>query len=88
MKWTRKKPSEPGWYWFHGRFEMEWCSKVTERPMIVIVDDEDQVYGVASGSPVTRLGGLWYGPIEPPPLPDGADKVIGCEMQPEYDVLS
>jgi len=56
--------------------------------MIVIVDDEDQVYGVASGSPVTRLGGLWYGPIEPPPLPDGADKVIGCEMQPEYDVLS
>jgi hypothetical protein len=56
MEWTTTKPTEPGWYWWRGRPNIEPdIHKVSAR------DIEDQADGLYSFPP-----GEWSGPIDPP----------------------
>ena len=64
MEWTRKRPKEPGAYW-HLYAE--------QRPhMWILVYNKDgslcHLRHDNRMTPLRHLGGLWYGPLEPPSL--------------------
>ena len=79
MQWTTDKPSKPGWYW-HSK--CGWSGRENEGPVCVKVEDEF-LSGNLKAYPAfmdyseslddkDTFPGLWYGPIEPPPLPPNA----------------
>lgn len=68
LKWTKRKPSKPGWYW-------EYIPKygVLENPrQFLVVCRKIHAIGLfKQTTPVSKLRKdmLYYGPITPPPLP-------------------
>lgn len=64
QRWTRSKPTEPGWYWWrdhvHGiptMIEVEGDGSDVE-PLIVRWDCADD-------EPVEQMDGEWQGPLSP-----------------------
>ena len=74
MKWTRKKPTAPGWYWYRDRKE-NCIARVTKRDaeLYVAFMDADgfhdanyklEGYGLDQLIP-QGLSGWWKGPLSP-----------------------
>jgi hypothetical protein len=61
VRWTREKPSRPGFYWYrgHGR----------TRPPIAVEVSDGAVWlcGHEVERHVEEMSGEWFGPLEPPP---------------------
>lgn len=69
MEWTIKTPDGAGFYWCYQYKYMRMVS-VWKYPR---ADDARLFTNEDGGAPVTDQelysGALWYGPIEPPPMP-------------------
>lgn len=61
QRWTRKRPTEPGWYWFRG------CPDLN--PMVVWVSTTGGICECAKlfnpDSSVDLMDGEWQGPLTP-----------------------
>ena len=74
--WTTDKPTEPGWYWFCGRY----CSStVMEHKIMRVYDDEHGGMRIPSTdhSPDDLVGawfGQWAGPIPEPVDQEGEQR--------------
>ena len=70
MKWTKKAPTEAGWYW-HGS---DLPGEIPELALITIIYPAGRpvlfayLEGRAPGYFIGTLG-WWYGPIQPPVSP-------------------
>ncbi len=66
MTWTKERPTKPGWYWTLPELGVV---QVKQYPLsgelYVLMDGDDVEYDLYA-FPDT----LWYGPIEPPPMPE------------------
>jgi hypothetical protein len=64
------EPTRAGWWWFVGWF----------RPQLVDVelDGDRYIAHLTNGNTlhVAKMEGLWAGPVEPPPAPDGVPPYI------------
>lgn len=59
-RWNKKKPGEPGWYWYRGEVH-------EADPFIVQVDATGQFQWPDGGYQEVKLAkGEWAGPIEEP----------------------
>jgi hypothetical protein len=59
-QWTKRQPTEAGWYWFRGELH-------EADPFIVEVDDAGQFQWPDGGYQEVKLAkGEWAGPIEEP----------------------
>ena len=74
MHWTKKAPTENGWYW--------WRPQLSHTAHIVLVSNGrsyDQ-FTSANWSPKPKnRGGEWYGPLVEP----GGDAIENCTAQSE-----
>ena len=62
LKWTRKKPTKPGWYWYRGQ-----CDGHTVEVIHFIDDDGEGPYLATSDDlAIDAMDGEWAGPVEPP----------------------
>lgn len=60
MKWTKEKPTQPGWYWWRDKYSSDIVHVTEDSGMLVVklgFDIEDFIID---------LSGEWAGPICPP----------------------
>ena len=61
--WKKKKPTNPGWYWYRGESD----DGHTAKELHFIDDDGDGPYLATSDYVgLDDLDGEWAGPVEPP----------------------
>ena len=76
MKWTRREPTAPGWWWLANEAQMH---TTPPRPALVYRDRQGDL--AVSGHPlswwsdVAGMRLLWCGPIAEPP------DVLGAELE-------
>ena len=66
MKWTRKRPIQPGWYWWR---EPEYNNNMPEMAKIVQSTDGLRVLwftGALEDDELEQYDGQWAGPLVPP----------------------
>lgn len=56
QRWTRERPTEPGWYWYRA---------VPDSELIVWVNDAGEVSSLNYDTTVDRMPGEWQGPLFP-----------------------
>ncbi len=68
MNWTKKLPTEPGFYW--------WRDRLGDKPYIVEISAKSRVYvpGISTVYRSDSYGGQWYGPLIAP----GGDAIENC----------
>ena len=75
LQWTRKMPSEPGWYLYqlNGQWPIHSCrvAKGSWRQ----AQDPEKFY--ASGSEIVPDGSFWVGPLEEPNHAEILDREVG-----------
>ena len=59
QRWTRSRPTEPGWYWW--RTHAVTTGQLTG---LQVVQIEEDGYCRQEGEYVSHLGGEWQGPIK------------------------
>lgn len=60
LRWSFEKPTEPGWYWYHGAVE-------ESEPLILWVDKAGYMqWPDGQFQEVIFTKGMWAGPIEQP----------------------
>jgi hypothetical protein len=62
MRWTKKSPSTPGWYWW--RLDKEYPAVIAD---IAIVKGRayDETCPTSENIPIYKVG-YWYGPLKVP----------------------
>lgn len=64
QRWTRRNPTEPGWYWYRGSLVLE-----TDGIEVVHVFEDDGALFAETvnnySEPVSDFDGEWQGPLAP-----------------------
>lgn len=63
QRWTREKPTEPGWYWW--RDEGLYNGIKILQLSLVMSDLQVHEHGMLNGLLVRELPGEWQGPLTP-----------------------
>ena len=57
QRWTRERPTEPGWYWYKGDTDLD--------AVVVWVAPNLCLINLTHKGPVRAYDGLWQGPLTP-----------------------